>query len=91
MKIDVLESKANRLVMTLEGLDHTFCNALKDELLLDETVDVATYAMEHPLTKKPKFIIETKRGTAPKDALDKAIKGVKSKNNAFAKAFSAMK
>ncbi|MGV8162511.1 MAG: DNA-directed RNA polymerase subunit L [Candidatus Nanoarchaeia archaeon] len=90
MKIDVIESSAKKLVFELEGVDHTFCNALKEQLREDETVSISAYNISHPLVGKPRFFLETK-GASPKEALDKAVSELKKKNNAFAKAFDNLK
>lgn len=91
MKINVLESTNKKLTFVLEDAEHTFCNALKDELRSNDSVNVASYTISHPLVGKPKFIIETSGSEKPKDALDKAISGLKKKNSAFLKAFQSMK
>lgn len=90
MKIEVVESTSKKLVFELEGADHTFCNALKEQLREDESVTVAAYNISHPLVGKPRFFLETK-GSSPKEALDKAVGELKKKNNAFAKAFENLK
>jgi len=91
MKITIIENKAQKLVFELEGADHTFCNALKDELKNNEEVNVSTYSISHPLVGKPKFFIETKKGEKPINAINTAIDNIKKKNTAFLKAFKAMK
>ena len=90
MKLEILENKAKRLVFVLEGSTHTLYNALKDELREDENVINATYNIAHPIHSKPKFFLETK-SEKPKEALEKAIKGLKKKNSDFLKAFNSMK
>lgn len=90
MEIKVIESKTTRLVFELIDSDHTFCNALKEELKENENVTIATYNINHPLQGKPRFIIETK-GEKPSEALQKAVKSLKKKNSDFLKAFEAMK
>ena len=90
MKIIVVEDKANKLVFEIEGADHTFCNALKDELRNDEGIVVSAYNISHPLVGKPKFFVETKKGTKAKDALGKAVDELKKKNSAFFKAFKSL-
>jgi len=69
MEMNILEEKKGRLVFELEGVDHTFCNALKDELWNDKTVSISTYAIEHPLKPKPKFVLEANE---PKKSLKEA-------------------
>ena len=91
MKINVLENTSKKLIFELEGLDHTFCNALKDELRNNPGVSIVTYSISHPLTGKPKFFIETTTSEKPMDAVEKAVADLKKKNNAFLKAFEAMK
>ena len=73
MEINILENKKNRIVFEIEGVTHTFCGALKDELWNDKSVNVSTYNISHPLTGSPKFIVETKDKEAKK-AVDDAIK-----------------
>ncbi|MFP4568097.1 MAG: RpoL/Rpb11 RNA polymerase subunit family protein [Candidatus Woesearchaeota archaeon] len=91
MKITIIENKAQKLVFELEGADHTFCNALKDELKNNDSVSVSTYAISHPLVGKPKFFVETKKGLKPVDAINGAIDSLKKNNSAFLKAFKALK
>jgi len=91
MKINVLENKANKLTFEIEGVGHTFCNALKEELRENDKVNLATYNINHPLQGKPKFFLETEKSEKPKDALQKAVKGIKKKNAEFVKAFNSMK
>lgn len=87
MEIEILENEKTRLHFKLIGADHTFCNALKKELLLDKDVAVATYAIDHPQIGIPNFLVETAKGD-PKKALQKAIKGLQGKNKLFVAAFS---
>jgi len=91
MKITIIENKAQKLTFELEGADHTFCNALKDEIRKNDAVNVSTYSISHPQVGKPKFFIETKKGEKPTDAVMKAIDNLKKENNAFLKAFKTMK
>ncbi len=87
MEIKILEQEAKRLVFQLIGADHTFCNALKKELIGLEGIAIATYAIEHPQIGIPKFLIETKAKLSPKVALEKAIDALKKDNKAFLTAF----
>ncbi|MCF7872180.1 DNA-directed RNA polymerase subunit L [Candidatus Woesearchaeota archaeon] len=91
MEIKVVEDKANRFVFEIEGLGHTFCNALKDELRNDSSVTVAAYNITHPLSGVTKFFVETEKSSKPRDVLDNALKALKKHNNDFLKAFKAMK
>lgn len=85
MELKILENKKTRMVFELKGEDHTFCNALKEELLSNKKVDIATYAITHPLIRIPKFIIETIGSETPKNALNSAISSLKKKNTEFLK------
>jgi DNA-directed RNA polymerase subunit L len=91
MKIEVVESTNKKLVFELEGADHTFCNALKDQLSEDSSVTISAYNISHPLVGKPKFFLETNKEGTPKEALEKAVAELKKKNNAFSKAFENLK
>jgi len=72
MKINVLEESKKRIVIKVEGEDHTFCNSLKDELNNDKHVDAASYMIEHPLKNIPKMIVETDGSITPRQALTTA-------------------
>lgn len=85
MELTVLESKKHRIVFELRGTDHTFCNALKQELWNDETVKVAAYNINHPLVGVPKFIVES-TGDA-KEALLGASARLQKRNKEFLAAF----
>lgn len=91
MKITIIENKAQKLVFELDGVDHTFCNALKDEVKKNDAVSISTYTISHPLVGKPKFFIETKKSEKPIDAVIKAIDALKKDNTAFLKAYKSMK
>ena len=73
MEVKILDDKKRRLVFELKGASHGFCNALKKELWNDETVTLASYAIDHPLVGVPKFVIETNTEREPKAALKKSL------------------
>ena len=87
MQIKILENEKNKLLFQLIGADHTFCNALKKELVEVTGVEIATYAIEHPQIGIPKIFIQTKGATTPKKALEGAIKKLKADNKEFLAAF----
>lgn len=92
MEIRILEKTAKRAVFQLIGADHTFCNALKKELVETEGVEIATYAVEHPQIGIPKMLIETKAKFKPEAVLKVASESLKKKNKEFLAAFNkAMK
>lgn len=84
MEFKVLEESKNKLVFELKGETHTFCNALKQELLDLKGVSIATYKIDHPLIGMPKFYLETK-GIEPRKALKDALKSLKKKAEEFEK------
>jgi DNA-directed RNA polymerase subunit L len=84
MEFNALEESKTKLVFELKGETHTFCNALKQELLGVKGVEIATYRIEHPLVGVPKFLIETK-GVEPRKALKDALKALKKKAEDFSK------
>jgi len=88
MEIKILENKKNRAVFEIVGEDHTFCNALKKELLNDEHVKIATYAIEHPLISQPKMIVETDGEEEVSKALKEAAKRVGKKAEKFKEEFT---
>jgi len=89
MEFVVIEETKTKLIFTLKGETHTFCNMLKKELLGVKGVTIATYRIDHPLVGIPKFQIETK-GTEPRKALKEALKSVKKKAESFKKEVSKL-
>lgn len=75
MELKILEDKKNRLVLSINGEGHTLCNVIKQELLNDDHVKTATYAVEHPLIQHAQFILETD-GADTKKTVSAAIKRV---------------
>jgi DNA-directed RNA polymerase subunit L len=76
------------MVFELRGTDHTFCNALKQELWNDETVKVAAYNIAHPLVGVPKFIVESSGDV--KEALLGASSRLQKRNKEFVAAFQKL-
>ena len=77
MKLNILEEKKNKLVFEVDGMGHTFINALKNEMWNDEHVKIATYNVRHPIISKPKIIIETDGNESPVAAISSAINRLK--------------
>jgi len=73
MELKIVEDKKQRFVFKIIGEGHTVCNALKQELLNDDHIKLATYAIEHPLIQESQFIVETD-GTEPRKVISAAIK-----------------
>ena len=89
MEFTVLEESKTKLVFTLKGETHTFCNALKHELQQISGVNIATYKIEHPLVGIPEFLIETS-GIEPRKAIKEALKSLKKKAAEFKKEVSKL-
>lgn len=84
MEFKVLEESKNKLVFQLLGETHTFCNALKHELIGVKGVQIATYRIDHPLVGVPQFHLETK-GIEPRKAIKEALSSLKKKAKEFQK------
>ena len=80
MDIKIVEEKGKRLEFEINE-NVSFLNVLKNELLNDESVKVATYFVNHPLVGKPKMIIEA---DDPRKALNSAVTRLKKLNAKFA-------
>jgi len=76
MQLEVKSEKKNEMQFVLKGEDHTFSRLLVDELLKDDSVEIAQYDIAHPLTGQPAFYVRTK-GESARDALKKAVKNIK--------------
>jgi DNA-directed RNA polymerase subunit L len=91
MEIKVIEQNKKKIIFELIGADHTFCNALKKELLTDDNVKVATYAIAHPLINIPKFIVETGTQKEPAEVLKAGANRLMKLNKEFLAAFKKAK
>ena len=72
MELNIIESEKNKMVFEIKGVSHGFCNMLKDKLLEDDHIKIATYKVEHPLVNTPKFLVETD-GADPKKIILNAV------------------
>lgn len=84
MEIEIVEEKKNKLIFKVKDVTHTFCNILKEELNNNSHVNVATYAIMHPLVGIPQFILETD-GAEPRKVLVDAAQKVKKQFEKFEK------
>lgn len=87
MEIKVLKKTSNELKIEIEGEGHTFCNVLQKALLEDDTIEMAGYNIEHPLTSNPTVYVRTKEKRKPETALIDAAKKVQKQNKEFKKSF----
>ncbi len=88
MEMGVLEQSSKKIVFELKGESHGFCNALKSVLLKNSHVKTATYAIKHPLTGEPQFIVETDGAVKPKKVLVDAAQKLRKEAADFKKAFT---
>ncbi len=88
MEIKVLEDSKSKLIIEIEGEDHTLANLLKKSLWQDEHVKVSGYAVEHPLIGKPKIVVETDGKESPREALKAAAERISKDNDKFKKAIA---
>jgi DNA-directed RNA polymerase subunit L len=91
MEITIIEDKKNRFVFELHGVDHTFCNVLKQNLRDIKEVSIAAYNISHPLVGIPKFAVETKGTKSPRNALKDALKAIKASNKKMSTLFKKIK
>jgi len=84
MEFKVLEESKTKMVFTLEGETHTFCNLLKEEIRVIKGVQIAAYKIDHPLVAVPTFQIETK-GIEPRKAIKEALKNIEKLSKEFGK------
>lgn len=89
MEVKILNDKKNKLIIEVEGSDHTLCNALKSELWNDKHVKVATYSIRHPQISMPQIVVETDGEESPRNALMNAVERLHKTNAKFKKEFGA--
>ena len=75
MELKVLEKEKNALKVEIEGPDDTVIYPLINELLKDEDVAEAKYAVGHPQLDKPVLYVRTKKGK-PQSAIRKAAESL---------------
>lgn len=84
MKLVILENKDNKMVLEVQGEDHTFLNILK-ECAWECGCDQASYIIEHPYLSQPKFIIRAKN---PKKVLENAAQMIIEQTKEFENEFN---
>ncbi|MEK6834996.1 MAG: DNA-directed RNA polymerase subunit L [Nanoarchaeota archaeon] len=78
MEIKILKDEKNRIEFEIIGEDHTFCNAVRDELWNQEDVEISAYNIKHPLISNPVMLVEVSKGD-PKKALQNTVSSLKKK------------
>lgn len=91
MEIKTLEDKGNLLKLEIHGVDHTIMSPLVEELSKNKKLKLATYSMPHPLLEGFVLSIEGDKGVSAKEALEKAVNGIKSDSKAMRDAWKKAK
>ncbi len=86
MEIEVVKKEKNDLTLRIEGETHTLMNLLCSELYADDSVKVASYTLEHPLTRVVLFHLKT-AGKSPEKALSSATDRIVEKLEELKKEF----
>lgn len=79
MELRTVAEEDSVIEIEVEGEDDTVLNVVREALLADDDVEVATYARGHPELDKPKLRVETSSG----DPLDKIREVVRSLRSEF--------
>jgi len=87
MKIRILDKTKNELKIEIEGEGYTFCNVLQKALLEDDTIEIASYDIPHPLISNPIVYVRTKGRRHPETALKDAAKKIRQQGQDFRKTF----
>lgn len=82
MEMRLVNKTNNRMEIEFIGENDTLLNLLKQRLLLDPSVKMATYIIGHPYLDNPKFIVETETGK-PDAAIKNAAKELRAQFDEF--------
>lgn len=91
MNVKILEEQPTKILFEVDGVTHTLANAIKFELRNDTAVTAAGYQITHPLVGKPQFVVETKKGSSPKKAVEDAVSRLNKTFSELAKKAKALK
>ncbi len=80
MEVRVLKEGKKALLIEVDGLGHSFFNALVDQLNSESSVENAAYTIRHPLIGKPQLLVETNGKVSPRKAILDAVKKLKKTN-----------
>ncbi len=73
MNVRILNKTAEEIKVEIEGEGHTFCNVLQQILIEDETVEIASYSIQHPLVSNPVVYVRMKDGLQPEKSAAAAL------------------
>ena len=88
MQITVTEDKKNRYVFEMKDADIGLCQIIKEELLENSHVKLATVRVKHPLIGSPEILVETD-GADGRKVVAEAAQKAKKKAEKFEKEASA--
>lgn len=75
MELKLINKEKDSMEIEILGENETLLEPLKQKLLEDENVEIATFLMGHPMLESPKLIVKVKSGK-PQAALKKAAKAL---------------
>jgi len=87
MNVKILKKEPNEMRIEIEGESHTFCNLLQKALLEDETIEMASYDIHHPLVSNPIVYVRTKGKRHPETALREATEKIRTRSREFRTSF----
>ena len=76
MEVKVRKRDKQELQIEVTGEGHSFCIALQNFLLKDESIDFSGYTIHHPLIGNPVISLRTKGRRRPENALIDAAKSL---------------
>lgn len=82
MELRIVNKTDKHLELEVIGENDTLLNLLKQALLADPNVDIATYVMGHPYLDTPKFTVMMKTGK-PEAAVKAAAKSLRASYDEF--------
>lgn len=75
MELKLVNKEKDSMEIEILGENETLLEPLKQKLLEDDNVEIATFLMGHPMLESPKLIVKVKSGK-PQAALKKAAKAL---------------
>ena len=76
MEVKVRKRDKQELQIVVNGEGHSFCIALQNFLLKDDSLEFTGYTIEHPLLGNPIISLRTKGRRRPENALIDATKSL---------------
>ncbi len=82
MELRLISKTDKRMEIMCIGENDTLLNILKQNLLADENVEMASYLIGHPYLDNPTFVVEMKKGK-PDAAIKNAAKAARAQYDEF--------